>query len=313
MKAKNNLTIHPAKQYGGVILSPSCSLSCVFCGGHKKTSDVELRKQEILAYKNLQYFKQQGLKKIAISGSDPIEYKKIAELIQYIKQEGFEFVQLSTHGTRLVGPSFFKKLTSSGIDIFRMPIYGSNPKTHDAVTRTPGSFTKLVTGIKNLIRKKPNIKIQLSCSIVEQNKRDLLNIFDFVNDKLGIKNFYFSIPCLQEKDSSFYVPFKDLSSYAKPLYNYALKANNEIKFLEIPFCIFGKLNLTNIDNKCVPPNLGKYNQPPEPVKTSIPDLPSYRLKRKPKMCLGCQAFDYCDGFFINDIDHFGTGKIRPIK
>ena len=32
---------------GGVIINPFCSFSCVFCGGHKKITDGELRKQEI--------------------------------------------------------------------------------------------------------------------------------------------------------------------------------------------------------------------------------------------------------------------------
>lgn len=299
------------KNVGGVIINPFCSLFCLFCSSKKKVTSDEIKKQEIKVYKNLQDFKREGIKRIEISGADPSEYEEIAELIKYIKKEGFNYVQLSTNGVKLSDPSFLNKLVSSGVDKLRIPIYGSNAKVHDSVTRTPGSFNKVVTGIKNLLKKTSKIEIQMSSLIMEQNKNDLLNIVDFVN-KLGIKDFYFSIPCLQEDDISFYIPFKDLSPYLKKLYNYALKINDKIEFTEIPFCVFGELNLKNIISKCSPPNLGEYNQPPEQVRTSIPDLPSYRLKKKLKICSNCKAYNDCDGFFVNDIDKFGPGKIKKI-
>jgi MoaA/NifB/PqqE/SkfB family radical SAM enzyme len=302
------------KKSGGIVINPGCKLACVFCGGRKKMTDSELREEEINAYKNLRDFKREGVEKIAISGSDPIEYEKITELIQYIREQGFRSVHLSTHGTRLADSSFFNKFIKSGINELRMPIYGSNAKIHDSLTQTPGSFNKIVSGVKRLLKKAPEIKIQISCLIMEQNKKDLLNVVDFVNS-LGIKNFYFSVPCLVElakKDYSFYVSFKNLPSHIRKLYKYALKVNDDIKFLEIPFCIFGELNLKNIDNQCYPPNLGKYNQPPGKLRTSIPSLPSYRLKKKVNICKGCRAFNYCDGFFVNDIDKFGVGKIQKL-
>lgn len=301
------------KEMGGIILDTGCSLNCVFCGGHQKKINIQLKKTEIAAYKNLQDFKKEGIKKISISGSDPIEYKKIIELIKYIKKESFEFVKLSTHGERLSDLSFLKKLIFSGIDEIRMPIYGSNAKIHDSITKTKGSFKKIISGIKNLLRKKTKIEIQISSLIFKQNKDDLLNIVDLV-DELGIKNFYFSIPCLTKKDyHSFYIPLKNLGLYIKKLYNYALKINDKTMFVEIPFCVFNVFNLKNINNTCMPPNLGKYNQPLQKYKTSIPDLPLYRAKKKISMCNNCIAFNYCNGFFINDIDSFGIGSLKPIK
>jgi MoaA/NifB/PqqE/SkfB family radical SAM enzyme len=301
------------KKDGGIIISPGCELNCLFCSGHRIRPNIqELKKQEVAVFKNLQDFKLAGIKKIVISGSDPIEYGHIGELMEYIKNQGFEKINLSTHGASLFDPNFSKKIIKSGIDEIRLPIYGSNPKIHEAMTRTPGSFKKLISAIKNLKKQGPNISIQISCLIFNNNKNDLLKIIDFVDD-LGIKNFYFSIPCIEENDYSFYVPLKDLAEYLIPAYRYGLKINKEIKFLEIPFCVFKDFNLNNINNTIGPPNLGRYNQPPKSVRTSIPDLPSYRLKKKTIMCQKCKANKYCDGFFVNDIDKFGTGNLKPIK
>ena len=299
------------KTFGGIILNSGCNLSCIFCGGHPKSNDLKIKEEEMAVYNNLLDFKKDGVKKISISGSDPIEYDKIIELVKYIKQEGFEFVQLSTHGTKLANSMFSNKLIKAGVDKFRIPLYGSNAKIHDSITKTNGSFDQIIKGIKNLLNKKNNIEIQISCLIVQQNKNDLLKIVDLIN-KLGIKDFYFSIPCLTEEDCSFYIPLKDLKTHIKKLYDYALKINPQTMFLEIPFCVFGVFNLKNINNTTQPPNLGKYNQPIEKYKTSIPDLPSYRAKKKTNMCNKCKAFNHCDGFFINDINKFGIGKLQPI-
>ncbi len=293
-------------------MNPGCTLNCVFCGGKQKVNNDEIKKQEILAYKNILDFKKENLKRIEISGSDPLEYDKIAELIYYLRKNGFDFVQLSTNGVKLSDKRTLDKIISSGVSKLRVPIYGSNAKVHDSVTRNPGSFDKIVSGIENLIKKSPKTEIQVSCLVMKQNKNDLYNIVDFVNG-MGIKEFYFSVPGLVRESEDFYIPFKDLGFYVKKLYKYALKINKKIFFLEIPFCVFGEFNPENIKNfLSFPPNLGKYNQPPKIYRTSTPDLPSYRVKRKIEMCNGCKAFDRCDGFFVNDIDKFGTGKIKKI-
>ncbi len=301
------------KKTGGIILNPYCSIHCLFCGSKRRVTGDELREQEILVLKNLEFFKSEGIEEIEISGSDPLEYEKIVELIEYIKEEGFSSVRLSTNGVRLSDPVFFNELISSGLNAIRIPIYGSESKIHDSVTQTPGSFDDVTVGIRNLIEKTPEIKIQLSCLIMKQNRDDLCKIVDFVSE-MGIKDLYFSIPCLaQDNYDDFYIPLRDLKPYVKKLYNYVRKTNDSISFIEMPFCLFGDFNLDKINNSTTPPNLGKYNQPPEKVRTTIPDLPSYRIKSKLTDCNGCRAFNHCDGFFLNDIKKFGIDKIKKIK
>jgi MoaA/NifB/PqqE/SkfB family radical SAM enzyme len=301
------------KNTGGVILSPSCHLFCRFCNGRSKKSEFEIREQGIKIYKNLVDFKNQGIKKIEISGCDPIEYKNIAELIAYIKKEGFECVRLSTHGTELAKSSLRKKLALSGLDDIRIPIYGSTAKIHDSVTRTPGSFKETVEGIKKIKELNPKIHIQISCLMVKQNKNDLLNIVKFTKNELKIEDLYFSIPCIAKELIPFYIPFKNLKLWLKKFYKAALEINQNTRFLEIPFCLFGEFNPKNINNTSVPPNLGRYNQPPKIFETSIPNMPSYRLKRKLKICAKCKANKYCSGFFVNDLNKFGITGIKPLK
>ncbi|MHA2011670.1 MAG: radical SAM protein [Candidatus Helarchaeota archaeon] len=295
-----------------IILNPSCSNNCVFCtaGGHKaKESDI--RKQEINVAKNLIDFKKKQIKKIEISGSDPIEYKKLIPLVVYIKKLGFEFVQLSTHGKKLSDKKFLEKLILAGIDRFRIPIYGSDSKIHDSVTRCKGSFNETMTGIENIVKEYPNIELQISCLIVKQNKNDLINIVNLIK-QYGINDFYFSIPCVPNNDYSYYIPFKNLGKYVRKIYNYCIKKNININFMEIPYCVFGFFD-DRINNFSKPPSLGKYCQPPKEFRSLKKDWPTYRVKKKLNICNRCKYKDFCDGFFINDIDKFGIGNLKPIK
>lgn len=302
----NNTT----KEYGGLIINPSCSNYCVFCRKVPKATPSELKQQEINVAKNLVLLKKKGIRRIEISGSDPGEYDKITSLIKYIKTMGFDFVQLSTHGKKLANKLFLDKLIESGVDKLRIPIYGPEAKIHDSITRAKGSFDAITKGIKRLSEKVPKIQIQISSLIVQQNKDHLIEIVDLVN-KLKITDFYFSVPCVKNDDYSYYLPLKELKPYLRAVYDYAAKNNCHINFMEIPFCVFGKIS-DSINNICLPPDHGKYCQPLKKIRTSIKDLPSYRIKKKINMCDNCKANDVCDGFFLNDIKKYGIGNLKPI-
>jgi len=298
------------KEYGGLILNPYCSNYCVFCRRVPRATPSELKQQKINIAKNLVVLKKKGIKKIEISGADPIEYDKIASLIKYIKKSGFDFVQLSTNGKKLADELFLDELIDSGVDKLRIPIYGHKAEIHDLVTRRKGSFSATIKGIKKLLKKAPKTQIQITSLIVQQNKDYLIDIVDLVN-KLKITDFYFSIPCVKNNDYSYYVPFKELGLYVQRVYNYALKINYHIYFMEIPFCIFGKVS-DSINNTSLPPDNGKYCQPLKELRTSIKDLPSYRIKKKIDICNTCKAKNFCDGFFLNDIKKYGIGNLKPI-
>ena len=299
------------KEWGGLIINTGCSNSCVFCASKKKASAKGLRKQLINVAKNLQDFKKQGIKNIEISGSDPIEYDHITELISYLKKEDYKHVQLSTHGTVLHNTVLAKKLVHSGIDRIRIPLYGPDAETHDAVTLTKGSFDATIKGINNLRSFSDALFIQIGSLILQQNKEKLIDIINLVQ-KLKINHFYFSVPCVYNEDFSYYVSIKELQKYALPLFLYSNKKKIQVDFEEIPYCVFKEID-DCIKNHPNIPDLGRHCQPPTAVKSHLKDIPSYRLKTKTNICKSCKADVFCDGFFVNDIRKFGTGNLKPLN
>ena len=301
----------PKKEFGGIILNPGCLNNCVFCQP-KRASQKEILKQEEGILKNLNDFKKQGIEKIEISGSDPIEYEKIVPLIKFIKKQGFKYVQLSTHGRQLSDPLFALAVMKAGVNRLRIPLYGSHAEIHDVVTRAKGSFRDAVKGIKWLKKYTPGVEIQVSSLVMKQNKNDLVGLVKLIK-KLKITDFYISIPMLSNKEIySCYLPLKNLTPYILKAYKFAAKIKFPIKFMEIPFCVFGfKCDLINNSSK--PPDLGKYCQPPEIHRSKIKDLPVYRLKVKADFCRHCILDKCCDGLPANDSNKYGTGKLTPVK
>jgi len=237
---------------GVLLLDTYCSNKCLFCDGREQASASEVKKQEIKVLRNIFEFKKKNKKIIEISGGDPIDYKNIIELIKYLK--GLEFkVQLSTHGNRLGDENFCNKLISTKIDKLRIPLYGSNEKIHDAVTGNSGSFKSVVKGIEK-IKSETNIDVQISSLILENNKNDLIDLVKLVNS-LKVSDFYFSIPFVKRNDYSFYVPNRKLAPYIKKIYNYIVENKYNIRFMEIPYCVFGVID-ERIDNFTPPPDAG---------------------------------------------------------
>ena len=303
--------VNQIKEWGGVIISPCCKNNCFFCKPNKKIDKNLLGKEKINVFRNLIDFKKKGVKKIDISGCDPIEYEHIAELIDYIKKLGFTEIQLSTHGRYFSNKVFVRKIELAGLTKVRIPLYGSKPEIHDMLTGAKGSFKETIRGIRNLSKTK--IKIQISTLITAKNKDDLTQLADLVKG-LGITDFYIAVPLLSfRRNRSFYVPLKDLKPYLEKIYDHSKKTNYDIKFFEIPYCVLGFYD-KSINNKTYPPDLGKYCQPAKKYKTNIKDIPAYRVKIKTKICKKCLCDDsICDGFLKRDIEKFGIGDLKPIQ
>lgn len=300
----------PEKEFGGIILMPGCSNNCVFCGRSPRVSDKELKIQEIKVLKNIHHLKKKGHSRIEISGNDPLEYDKIIPLIRYVKSQGFDFIQLSTHGLGFSDDNFLREFVNSGITAVKIPLYGSTAEIHDSVTRNKGSFVKIIKGIKGL--KKAGIEIQLCCLLVQQNKDDLVDILKLMKE-LKADKVYFSIPCLSNiHDLSYYLPIKDQGKFFVNLDKFAKSNRIPITFLDTPYCVFGYVP-DNVFNQSGPPDLGKYNQPDKKNRSGIKDMPKYRLKKKEDICRHCAAAGKCDGFFARDVERFGTGNLKPIR
>ncbi|MDD5537699.1 MAG: radical SAM protein [Candidatus Omnitrophica bacterium] len=296
-----------------VVLRPYCSSACVFCRPLWQDSRMprkEWQKQLADASRALKEFRREGFEKIDVSGGDPLEFLGLPAFIREARRLGFRWIRVSTNGVRLADKAFARRLVASGVDAFRIPLYGADHNVHDKVTRATGSFQATVRGIKN-IKRSGAPQVLLTSLLLQQTKNVLEDTFDLMY-ALGCDDLYFAPAFVSNDDYSYYVPQKFQGRYWRRLLRHALRLRRPVRFCDVPFCVLGFDN-DFTDNTQKPAFLGSYFQPSGGQKTAVPDLPRYRRKIKVKICAHCAAAGRCDGFLVNDILRYGIGNLKPVR
>ena len=293
--------------YVGVILSIYCDNLCVFCQNENFTSNNEkLQKDLVNMYKNLlNHYETSSVKNLTISGADPINYKGLPEFISLAKQIGYKNIRIETHGNELSNFEFAKSLREAGAEKLLVPIYGHTAELHDRITMNPGSFDKLVQGIKNSVEL--GYKPMFHTSLFTNNINHIKTLYDFLAQLLK-RDHLFQIRTICIVDEAIetlgpvYVPLKDMGDALNTL----LDIEN-IEVADIPYCVIGRYHENMLSTS--PPDIGTQQSK---FKSEVKNLPSYRIKIYPPICDSCSLRDKCGGFYKNDYDKFGVGDCKAL-
>ncbi|MBI5241267.1 MAG: radical SAM protein [Elusimicrobia bacterium] len=90
--------------------------------------------------------------RIALVGNEPLRHPRIAGILRLCRKAGFRDVEVMTSGTLLADLALARALQEAGATAFAIPLYGTTPDTHDAVSGRAGSFARTVQGLENLRR-----------------------------------------------------------------------------------------------------------------------------------------------------------------
>lgn len=294
----------------------TCKNRCLFCNpnGRPSTSlsPERLRSIESAVLAQVINLKQRGFDEIEISGSDPIEYSKIVPFIYWLKNDmSFKFVLLLTHGRDLRRKTLVKELAASGLNAIQIPIYGSAGFIHDRITNVKGSFRETLEGLDNLKKYAKNIRIEILSMITGHNYKDIIEIFTLASRYAPIIRFGIpGIPDIPAIDGRpIMVNFRKLKPYLLGLLKTSDKTGARLIVNDIPFCILGFYR-PDIVNRTSPPITSQTYSIPDDVRSPVPGLPSYRVKRRIALCNDCEFSVKCDGFFSTYLD---LGCWVPVK
>ncbi|MCU6755572.1 molybdenum cofactor biosynthesis protein A [uncultured Eubacterium sp.] len=168
-----------------LFITNKCNSSCIMCptSNHvRKTSKVE-NINDLLEICNLipNYDHH-----ITITGGEPFLIRKdIFKLFEYLKENLYNVdYLLLTNGRSFAIEDYYKALVRTAPPklLIGIPIHGYDARTHDYITRTPGSFTQTFNGIKNILSEGCVVELRIVVS--------KLNI-DFIDQiaRLIIKEF----------------------------------------------------------------------------------------------------------------------------
>lgn len=148
--------------YMRISITDRCNLRCVYCmpecGVESVSHDKILRYNEILYLGEI--FAELGIKKIKITGGEPLVRKGAPSLIRDLKRiPGIEKVTITTNGVNLEEAA--DELSNAGIDGINLSLDTLNPEVFFKITRR-NDFEKVMRGFQAALSHK-EIPLKINC------------------------------------------------------------------------------------------------------------------------------------------------------
>lgn len=162
--------------YARISVTDRCNLRCRYCmpecGVKKLPHDEILSLEEILRVANI--FSQLGIKKIRLTGGEPLLRKNLPSLVRELKKiPAIEKITLTTNGVLL--KNFFRELISAGLDGINLSLDTLDENIFSELTRR-NFFSHLLDGL-NILLAENNFSVKINCVPLENiNEKEILKI-----------------------------------------------------------------------------------------------------------------------------------------
>jgi len=177
-----------------VPLWPQCNIGCVFCSnpaeGYRNTTamysyEAFVEKWEGFKRGDRTFLKFDGVRDyFNLTGGEPTLHPDFLKILALIRQDfPGRRIKLLTNGRMLSYPDFARRTLGVALPPFEaaVPVFGYDAKTHEAVSRTPGSFAETVEGLRNLFRlRSPGQRVEVRLILTRIQMRSLEGILDFL-------------------------------------------------------------------------------------------------------------------------------------
>ena len=175
----NNMLVDPFNRnitYLRLSVTDRCDLRCTYCMPEKMTF---LNKKEVLSfeemYKLCSGFIKLGIKKIRITGGEPLVRKGIMDFFEMLNSRlssHLEELTLTTNGTQL--HKYASQLYAFGVRRLNISLDTLDPKKFKQITRI-GSLEDVLLGIE--AAKEANLKIKINCVALKNINDDEIDKF----------------------------------------------------------------------------------------------------------------------------------------
>ncbi len=159
-----------------IVTGLKCNIQCIFCYYQDSLKAPNRTFDEI--QKDILYAKRHGITEVDFSGGEPTINPELPRLVQEAKSIGMERVGIISNGLRLADRNYTKTLKEAGLDDILFSVHGPGEKVHDAITKIPGSFSKISQALSNAYTE--GINIRTNTVVNRLNYRDLCKIAAFI-------------------------------------------------------------------------------------------------------------------------------------
>lgn len=167
--------------YLRISVTDRCNLRCVYCMPEEGV--VSVPHAQILSYDEIihlcRVFASLGVKKIKLTGGEPLVRKHLHTLVSGIKKvEGIEEVTLTTNGILLEEQA--EALVKAGIGAVNISLDTLDAKRYFSITRG-GDVEAVLSGMKKMLSY-PEIPVKINCVLNDISNHEILEIANLAKE-----------------------------------------------------------------------------------------------------------------------------------
>ena len=284
-----------------VKVSRGCNNNCLFClDDRPKRVDVE--EDEVAAL----LAAHAGVGEVLFTCGEPTVHPRLPWFVSMARSAGYRSVGLVTNGRRLSYPSYCDALLDAGLTEATVSIHAADPRTHDALVRSPGAHAQTLAGLDHLLapRDPPRPRVISSTVVCRPNVARLRATLELLSAR-GVDAMVLNViePLGEARGllDSLIVPYPEMADrIAAALVN--LPGREGVVVEGLPLCLCG-------------PFLDRVGVREEILLREgerLVALPPSRNHVKPEECTACLLSHRCPGIFAGYVDHRGMGEIRRV-
>lgn len=156
--------------YLRISLTENCNLKCIYC---MPENNISFEKKEILSLEQIiniaRAAKDIGIKKIRLTGGEPLLRKDIVSIISEIKKSGIEEVYITTNGIYLF--DMVEKLKNAGLSGVNISLDTLDSDEFKKITRG-GNILDVLKGIEKAYNL--NLKIKINSVVIKGINEDAI-------------------------------------------------------------------------------------------------------------------------------------------
>jgi radical SAM protein with 4Fe4S-binding SPASM domain len=171
---------------GTIEVTQRCPLNCVHCYNNRPAYDRAVQQEELTYEEHcriLDEIAEAGCLWLLFTGGEIFLRKDFLDIYRYAKHKGL-LVTLFTNGV-LIDEKIADALAECPPFSIEITLYGRTRETHERITRVPGSYDRLLHGIK-LLRDR-GLPLKLKTMAITLNRHEIWEMKRFVEQELGLE------------------------------------------------------------------------------------------------------------------------------
>jgi MoaA/NifB/PqqE/SkfB family radical SAM enzyme len=287
---------------------PKCNINCLFCSnpaeGYRESQDdytfeVFAKKWSNYLKGKVSYYKFNQVDDfISLTGGEPTIHPDFFKILGFLRKSWPDRdIKLMTNARVFRYEDFAKKCLRLGGRNFEIytPLCGYNAKTHEAITRTPGSFDDTYQGIKNVLKFKTSTqKIGIRIILNKLQMPALKKMVQFINREFsgidGVDLIFIELEGIASKNAGVLkMSMKECALEIERIRPF-LEKLPRFSLFHFPVCV-------------LPKGLWSYTwRTLDPKKVIYADV-----------CKKCKMADYCVGIHRSYVKEFGLKDFKAFE